>query len=859
MSAQASTEGAYTFAKVLGDITGVDLSNNTYSASWGDLDLDGDLDLVVSNIPNFNPNLSLRDAPTVFLNDGNGNFEKASDNTIVNDGVSSRSAAIVDFNNDNKPDVFLSALNSRINDHRNRLYKNNGNMDFTSLAIKNMTGNKTISTEETSWADVDNDGDLDMFVAGSFNQLHRHFLFINRGDGTFRSVQAGTIFETLYNSGIYSWAASWVDYDNDGDQDLFVPVDGDQTPARLFRNMGDRQFELVENTPFTDRPIRTRGAHWADFDQNGSLDLMMIETTSAPILFFNDGTGQFTEKSSMEVFGENVPVHRISTVGDIDNNGKLDVIFASNGYFVFESNNDQTFSKLENVLPPAGSQGPFAGISLGDMDNDGDLDMFRGNASSGNLYSYLYENLGNANNWLHINLNGEFSNADGIGTHIALTAGGETQYRTVTSNTGLIGQNSLMVEFGLGSNAVAGHIVVTWPSGTVKEFFDIQSNQLIEMDDSNAPTDVGLSNAIIPEGLSSGAAVGASFSQDNDKGDRHSYEIVTDNGIAGGANIYLADGLEKYSRSIANSISYDQYSAEQLNEDGSNFFIEGGTIKAANEFDFEQQSSYSVRVRSTDQFGNTFEKVLQIDVLDVNEEIENNPPTDIGLTSLRISENEPESSVIGSLSAVDSDEGSSHTYSLVDGEATFFEIDGDVLKTKTTFDFEEQQEYTITIRAIDDGGLSLDKEYIISIDNVNEEPVRLDLDNDIISEDLISGSLIGNLTTEDIDDDDTHSYSLSGADGGSFQISGNELLTLEELDFESKTEYNITITTTDEEGLSFSDDFIIEITDANDAPSDLNISGTTIAELLPEGSVICLLYTSPSPRDLSTSRMPSSA
>lgn len=848
VSVQATIEGDYAFHKVLGDVTGIDLSNNTYSGSWSDLDADGDLDLVASNIPNFNPNLSIPDAPTVYLNDGEGNFEKAVNSTIVNDGVSSRSASIIDYDNDGKPDVFLSALNSRVLNFNNRLFKNNGNLDFTSIEIPDLTIDKNFSTEEAAWGDMDNDGDLDLFIAGSMFAGNENFLYENLGDGRFESIKSGVIYETLYNSGLYAWTASWVDYDGDGDQDLFVPDDLSLSGPKMFRNLGNGTFEndTENNIVSENKPVR--GFQWVDFDQNGSLDLMMIDRTAFPIFFFNDGAGNFIKKTSIEVLGDELRIHRISTVGDINNNGKLDIIFASGGYFVYESNNDQTFTLLENVLPEI-ERGIFAGVSLADMDNDGDLDMYRGNASSGYSFGVLYENQGNSNNWLHIDLKGEFSNTDGIGAKVELTTGSDTQYRTVTANTGLMGQNSLIVEFGLGTNTIVDNIKVTWPSGTVKELFDVEVNQLIEIDDSNAPTNLGLSNAVLPENLSSGAAVGASFTVDIDSDDKFTYEIVTDGGgIPGGANKYnsidaFMNPSIEYSRSSAKTDFGAEYESSQVLADGDNFFIENGTIKASTNFDFETQSSYSVRVRTTDAFGNTFEKVIQIDILDVNEEIENSAPTDITLTASRMAENEPSSSILGTLSANDSDEGSTHTFSLVDGDASLFQIDGNTLMTTESFNFEKRDSYKITIRTIDDGGLSLDKEYTISVEDVNEEPIELFLTNTELTEGLVSGSLVGLLSTVDTDNNDTHTYTLSGTDASSFQILGNELLTLDPLDFETKTNYDITITSTDAGGLSLNDDFSIEILNENDAPAELSISDTSIAEELPRGSVVATLGT----------------
>lgn len=842
VGANASIDGNYMFEKVLGDITGVDLPNWSYGNAWGDLDDDGDLDMIVSNVPNFDGSLFLADQPYVYLNNGDGSFEKATDISLVTGGISSRSTAIIDFNNDGLKDVYIPQLNSSSGDRDDRLFKNNGNLNFSKVNVPEFT--KNYSNEQSVWGDMDNDGDLDLFLAGQFFQGRQDFIFMNNGDGTMESITSGVIYETLYNSGMNAWTASWVDYDNDGDQDLYVPDDSNPGNEKFFRNMGNGAFELIEGNAITQDALRVRGAHWADFDQDGWLDLMAIPVNSSPVFYFNDGDESFTKVESSEAFGVTLNIHRISTVGDINNNGKLDFMLASNGYFVFESNNDRTFTQLENVIPPL-EGGVFAGMSLADMDGDGDLDLFRGTGGSGYAHNLLYRNKGNGNNWLHMELNGEFSNADGIGARIALFDGPDTQYRTINPISGLISHNSLTAEFGLGMTSVVDSIRITWPSGTIKMLYDVNANQLIEVNDSNAPTDVGLSNASVPEGLASGAAVGASFSVDLDTGDGHNYEIVTDGNIVGGANIYSKrEGSflrSKYSKANQwSSYSFDERNA-RFADDGDNFTIVDGTIRAATTFDFEGQSTYSVRLRSIDSFGNTFEKILNIEILDVNEDIENSSPTDIALSALSINENESVNTVLGSLSSVDLDEENTHTYSLVAGDANLFSIDGDQIVIAKSFNFEQKSEYSFTIRTIDDGGLSFDKDFTVSVKNVNESPLKLTLSNKSVEEELVAGSLVGVLTTTDTDLNDSHTYSITGSDAEFFQIVGNELLTTQKLNFEDRSGFDITIQSADAGGLNIQKDYTIDVLNVNDAPRELSLSASSINEEVVKGIKIANL------------------
>ena len=851
--ASPSIDGTYQFEKVLGDITGIDLPNWSYGNAWGDLDDDGDLDMIVSNVPNFDGTLFLDDEPYVYLNDGNGRFEKIEDNNLVLDGTSTRSTAIIDFNNDGLKDVFMPQLNASTEDLDDRLFENNGALNFQRVEAEAFSKNH--SNEQSVWGDMDNDGDLDLFIAGSFFPIRDNFLFVNNGDGTFESITEGAIYEEMYDSRVFAWTASWVDFDNDGDQDLYVPsnvTEGfDGAGARMFRNLGAGEFEVVTNNILVDDIYSVRGAHWADVDQDGWMDLIMIPVNGAPIFYFNDGDENFTKVESADVFGEELNIHRISTIGDLDNNGKQELIFASNGFFVYESNNDRTFTRVDNAFPPI-MGGVFAGMSLADMDGDGDLDLFRGNGGSGYAHNVLYENKGNANNWLHVNLTGEFSNADGIGAKVVVYTEDIAQYRTINPISGLISQGSLTAEFGLGTYAVADSVKIYWPSGTLKELYDVAINQIIEVDDSNAPTDVGVSNSSIPEGLDSGSPIGASFSVDLDgQEDGHTYEITGGGdgagGIAGGFNIYR----QQQGPITNNKFSPVNFSREEISStteilasaDADNFFIENGTIKSSASFDFESQSSYSIQVRTTDSFGNTFDKVLEIEILDVNEEIENNAPSDITLSNKEIAENESIGTVLGVLESTDLDEEDTHTYSLVDGDANIFSIDGDLLLIAESFDFEREEEYALTIRSIDNNGKSVDKEFTIKVENVNEEPLEVELDNLEVDEEQVSGTFVGNLFTDDTDNNDEHSYAISGEDASFFQIVGDELLTAQSLDFEDQAAYDIIITSTDAGGLEISEEYTITVNDVNDAPSAITLSENTIEENLVEGLFIGELAT----------------
>jgi gliding motility-associated-like protein len=158
--------------------------------------------------------------------------------------------------------------------------------------------------------------------------------------------------------------------------------------------------------------------------------------------------------------------------------------------------------------------------------------------------------------------------------------------------------------------------------------------------------------------------------------------------------------------------------------DNASFSIVGNQLKATSVFDFETKSSYSIRVKTTDAGGLSYEKVFTITVVDV---VENVAPTNIILSANSISENNAVNAVIGTLSSTDADTGDTHTYTLVSGTGSVdnasFSIVGNQLKTAIAFDYETKSSYSIRVKTTDAGGLSYEKVFTISVTNVNETPI----------------------------------------------------------------------------------------------------------------------------------------
>jgi gliding motility-associated-like protein len=316
---------------------------------------------------------------------------------------------------------------------------------------------------------------------------------------------------------------------------------------------------------------------------------------------------------------------------------------------------------------------------------------------------------------------------------------------------------------------------------------------------NEAPTVITLSAATMDENNAIGASIGTLASTDSDAGDSFTYSLVSGTGST----------------------------------DNSKFTLSGNTLKAAEAFDFETKSSYSIRIQTTDADGLSFQKEFTLTIVNVNE-----APSAITLSASTMDENNAIGATIGTLASTDSDAGDSFSYSLVSGTGSTdnskFTLSGNTLKAAEAFDFETKSSYSIRIQTTDAAGLSFQKEFALTIVNVNEAPTAIALSNATIDENNAVDASIGTLSSTDPDAGTSFTYSLvSGAgstDNSKFTISGNTLKAAEALDFETKSSYSIRVQTSDAGGLSFQKTFNISVKDINDFPSAIVISVANLFE-----------------------------
>ncbi|MCX6835021.1 MAG: FG-GAP-like repeat-containing protein [candidate division Zixibacteria bacterium] len=464
--------------------------SDAQGVAWVDYDNDGFDDLFVTNAGT-SPGLNNR----LFRNNNDGSFTSVASDNIANDGGISLNSTWADYDNDGAIDCFVS----NANEQADFLYHNLGDGTFLRVDQDPITVQTAHSTA-ASWGDYDNDGQVDLFVARRSGSS----LFHNN-DGSFTEVNSSGLAQ---EDGLAS-GASWADYDGDGDLDLFAAFEANglaDANDRLYRNVNG-SFSQVAASSIGADGVTTDGGSWGDYDNDGDLDLFVPAAADgsegADFLYRNDGDGTFTNQSESPVvtsggnsFG--------SCWADLNNDGYLDLFVANSyagtgepGNFLFWNNGDNSFSR--DTVGQIVTDTAFSNsVAASDYDLDGDLDLFV--TQTGGRNNMFYRNNLNSGRWIELKCVGRESNTSAIGTRIRVKAeidGSPVwQMREISSQTGFGGQNSLTVHFGLQSASVIDTIRIEWPSGAVNVMEGVTVNQLLTIYETCCQARVGDANGV---------------------------------------------------------------------------------------------------------------------------------------------------------------------------------------------------------------------------------------------------------------------------------------------------------------------------------------------------------------------------
>ena len=477
---------------------------NSHGASWVDYDGDGDLDLFVANIDgtgNF-----------LYRNNGTGALERVTTGALATDQIASHGVCWADFDNDDDLDAFVVGQNSR-------MYVNDGAGDFSVPDPMVTFGTNDLRGWSCAWADYNLDGYVDLMITHPANFVGNpaipNLLFSNHGDGTLVQITDGPVTTGLapYTVG------TWSDYDLDGDPDLFIgagPASGTLGPDFIYRNMmvetGTPDLVRVTEGPLATKDRDGQVFNWIDYDNDGDLDVYVTNWGGVGFgglrdeLYRNDD-GILTEITTGSIVTDK-QVSLGSTWGDFDNDGDLDA-YVSDGNpggtsRFYDNNGDGTFSRLI-VGPLITDQGVSWGATAGDFDGDGDLDLFVANASA-NSINFLYRNdQQTGNHWLKVRTIGTASNRAGIGAILRAraTIGGVATWmmREVSSQNSFNGHNDLTIHFGLGDAEVVDSLLVTWPSGAQDLYLGVAADQMLQATEGESPITTDVEEYVVPEGF----------------------------------------------------------------------------------------------------------------------------------------------------------------------------------------------------------------------------------------------------------------------------------------------------------------------------------------------------------------------
>ena len=491
-----STEDIVHFRDVAA-IAGVSRRGQAGGAIIDDFDNDGALDILISSVNDCEP-------LAYYHSNGDGTFTNRSADAGLAGQTGGLNIIQTDYNNDGCTDVLI--LRGGWEYARPKtLLRNDCKGGFKDVTAGSGLEEPLTATQTAVWADIDNDGKLDLFVG---NENARSQLFLNRGDGTFVDIAAAA---GVAQAG-FTKAVVAADYDNDGYVDFYVSaLNGDH---HLYHNNHDRTFTDVTAEAGVQGPWASFGAWFFDYDNDGLPDLFVANYGASVDdvirgflrqpqngeklrLFKNAGNGKFRDVTAEAGLDRSMMAMGLN-FGDIDNDGFLDFYLGSgnpsyaspipNALFHNEGGKrfvDITASSGAGILPKG------HGVAFADLDRDGDEDLLvvMGGAVPGDQQpARLFENPGNGNDWINVRLVGVTSNRAAIGARIKVTvrngnSGPRSIYRTVGSG-GSFGASPFEQHIGLGNAAKIDNLEIWWPaSNTRQSFSGIGKDRFIEIEE----------------------------------------------------------------------------------------------------------------------------------------------------------------------------------------------------------------------------------------------------------------------------------------------------------------------------------------------------------------------------------------
>jgi Tfp pilus assembly protein PilF/peroxiredoxin len=493
------------------EMSGTGILDGTASALFVDFLNRGQQDLLVVRTA----------GPLLFVNQGDGKFElrpdafqyeRAPEGTFT-------SAAVADYDRDGFLDVYLCVYSyyQGLNQYQypspyydaqngppNFLFRNRGDGTFQDVtASSGLNQNNNRFSFAAAWCDYDDSGWPSLYVANDFGRKN---LYHNNGNGTFTDV-ADTVGVEDYGPGM---STCWLDYDNDGRQDVYVAnmwlKEGKRITANdrflpgapeavralyqkhnagnsLYRNAGNGAFEnkTAEAGSSMGRWSWSCGS-W-DFDHDGYPDLYVANG-------FVSGSNSYDLQS---FFWRQVAQRSLGAAAEAGEyemawnavNELVRADFSWSGYqrnVFFANNHDATFSDVSGVLG-LDLRDDSRAFALSDFDHDGRLEFVLKNRTGPQL-RIIRNDLEGIGNSIALRLTGHRSNRDAIGAKVTIEAEGKRQTKFVSAGSGFASQHTKELFFGVGQSSKDVLVLVRWPSGATERFEDVPVNERVEIEEN---------------------------------------------------------------------------------------------------------------------------------------------------------------------------------------------------------------------------------------------------------------------------------------------------------------------------------------------------------------------------------------
>jgi len=449
--------------------------DDEYGVAMADYNKDGWVDIYTCG---------LFEANHLYINKSNFSFIDESEERNVSGSVESEGnkfnlgACAGDLDNDGNDDLYVTVLNGV-----NKIYKNLGKGSFIDYSsICGAAGNSSDRTNSVSLGDVDNDGDLDIFVA---NENCSNRLYVNNGAGIFEEVTIEVGLKSI-NGGT---GCSFGDIDNDGDIDLYVSNWSRKNLLykNLFVEKGQLLFEDITDRanvggePYT----KSNAVVFSDIDNDADLDLYVTNRKTSNCLYTNNGNGVFTDKTTGLIGKDSLSSYG-AVIADFNGDGLKDIYLSNVGENILYINKYNRFID-STIQYDVGINGYSTGSAAGDLDNDGDLDLYVSNYV-GESSAILKNKLDNTK-FIKLNIEGYVDNRNGIGTKVYIYKESNLNdeqnlidYEEVTGGSGYGSMNEISKTIQIRNNKYVTAKVI-FPSGLTKTIKHIKAGSNISISD----------------------------------------------------------------------------------------------------------------------------------------------------------------------------------------------------------------------------------------------------------------------------------------------------------------------------------------------------------------------------------------